>query len=88
MSKRKTTIAALDKRNAVTDGKAAQTWMKRAIAAYKRALRSGNVLDVLEGEEHRHEALEHGALVGDNGRTVAKVQHTIDVHRRKAWSRT
>lgn len=77
--------ASYDRSRARTQAATAATWARRAIAAFNRAARSGSRDWLLDGEDHRHEALEHAALIGDHGRTVARMQKQIDAARERAW---
>lgn len=54
----------------------AVTWAARAIAAYIAYDRNGDVRDLLDAEEYRHEALEHGSLA-DSG-LCATINETLD----------
>ena len=76
---------AFDVSQAPLERRTAEAWAKRAIRAFKRAARTGDRSALLEGEDHRHEALEHGALVSDHGRTVARLQRAMDAARDRAW---
>lgn len=64
----------------------AQKWTVRAIACYERAAKASGVARtkwLMRADDYRHEALEHGALVEDFGKTVAKIQRDLVVSRRK-----
>jgi hypothetical protein len=62
----------------------AQTWVKRAIRYRKRAERDGAQCEWWRRfDDARHEALEHAALVGDRGKTVARVQAMVDRETRR-----
>ncbi len=63
------------------------TWAKRAIRYRKRAERESGERRrewMRRFDDARHEALEHAALVGDSGKTVARVQAAIDVPKRRS----
>lgn len=64
----------------------ALTWAKRAIRYRVRAERECGAEQCewwRRYDDARHEALEHAALVGDSGKTVARVQAMVDRVRRK-----
>lgn len=68
----------------------ALTWVKRAIRYRKRAERECGEKQCEWWRRHddaRHEALEHAALVGDRGKTVARVQAMVDVSKERRTSR-
>lgn len=57
----------------------AWTWAKRAIRYRRYAERDGERCEWwARYDDARHEALEHAALVGDRGKTVARVQAKVD----------
>ncbi len=65
----------------------ASRWAARAVACYARSRSysgAGRVHWLDRATSYRDEALEHAALVGDAGRTVAKVQRRVDAARNKA----
>lgn len=60
----------------------ARTWAQRAIRYRKRAEKTCGAAQCewwRRFDDARHEALEHAAVVGDHGKTVARVQAMIDV---------
>lgn len=63
-------------------------WSERAAAAYKMSTDSDNVGEkiryLLWAEDLRHEAIEHAALIGDNGSTLNELQTDIDEYRNTA----
>lgn len=74
----------------------AWTWAARAAASYEVVEEGANpkLNDevgplalygwLMVGDEYRHEALEHAALVEDQGKLLQQVQQAIDKARRKA----
>ena len=60
----------------------AERWAKRAIAAYAIGRREGDAKMILRAESYRREALEHASQVGDCGKTVCRLQRSIDKARR------
>ncbi len=62
----------------------AKKWAARAEAAFKLAIQYGDSVMLLRAQMYRHEALEHAALIGDHGRTVASLQKRLDTVERKA----
>lgn len=71
-------------RTARAHASSAATWVARALKAYARAAR-GDLAAMVEAEEYRGEALEHAALVGDRGKSAARVQRRVDAARDRAW---
>jgi hypothetical protein len=64
----------------------AKKWTARAAACYERAAETTGAARtkwLLRADDYKHEALEHGALVGDRGRTVGKIERELEVLRKK-----
>ena len=78
-------VAIYNAAQAPASRKVAATWVRKALRAYARAAKSGCFEALLEAEEHHHEALEHAALCGDEGRTVKLVEQQMSAAREKAW---
>lgn len=76
---------AYDRDGAALAKATTKTWSRRAIVAYNKFKKTGDQDAFLAAEEHRHEALEHAALVGDEGNTVARTQRYMDNARELAW---
>jgi len=57
----------------------AMRWAARAMARYIAFRKTGDVQHLLHAEDHRHEALEHGAMVG--GSTLERVHGLLDTAR-------
>lgn len=86
MSKRLTLSAAYDALQATTELKTAKKWQKLAIEHYEKFGKTKERNELLLAEHYRDEALEHAAMVGDEGATVRIVQRAIDKHRNAVWS--
>lgn len=54
----------------------AYKWASRAIACYLLYKKTGDMQFFLRGEEYRHEAIEHGALAGDDVLRVIRLEVT------------
>jgi hypothetical protein len=71
--------------------KTARQWAARAAACYARAARAKTAHERARwcnrATSYRDEALEHAALVGDHGRSVARIQRAIDKVRGRAQGR-
>ena len=69
------------KSDATIERETAQKWLARAVACCReRTTASGAAREEWSRRawEYRAEALEHAALVGDGGRTVAAIEGEID----------
>lgn len=77
-----------DKPDAMIEFETAVKWAARAAAAYvlshQSLSNSDKVSWLLRAEDLRHEALEHGALVGDQGAVLSELQKEIDQYRDEA----
>jgi len=69
----------------------AEKWAARAAACYERCVAArSNAMAIawrVRGEEYLHEALEHGALVEDFGKTVGKIEKELGALRKNARRR-
>jgi hypothetical protein len=72
---------------ATVERETANKWAARAIACYTQCVETGELRWRLRGDDYRHEALEHAALIGDNGKTVARLQVRIDRVRKRCAGR-
>ncbi len=52
----------------------AEKWTDRAEACWKKYEETGASEWLFRFENYRHEAIEHAALIGDGGKTVAKIE--------------
>ena len=66
------------KSDATLERETARKWADRAIAACHWYREKPDLKWVRKAWDWHHEALEHAALVGDGGKTVAKIQAEID----------
>jgi 8-oxo-dGTP pyrophosphatase MutT (NUDIX family) len=67
--------------------KTARKWAARAIASFRKAAESKDPSEIFErykdGEDHRHEALEHASLIKDHGKLLNLYQDVIERERQK-----
>jgi hypothetical protein len=59
----------------------AYKWAARAVVAYIQFTKTESFEWLLRAEDYRHEALEHAALVGDNGVLTGMLEAQIDAYR-------
>ena len=65
------------KSSAEIDRDTARKWADRAIASYGLYGQTGELDRLLAAEDHKHEALEHAAQVGDRGKFVGEIEREI-----------
>jgi hypothetical protein len=68
------------KSDAQIERETAVKWCERACDCYDRYRETGDNRWLLRGENYRHEALEHAALVADDCKTLVKVAEQIKKH--------
>lgn len=59
----------------------AYKWGGRAIACYQLYKKTGKIKWFIKGEDYRHEAIEHAALVKDEGKVLKTVEVEVEKHR-------
>lgn len=59
----------------------AYKWASRAIACYLLYRRTAKVDWLLQGDSYRHEAIEHAALVKDEGQVLRIVMQKMEQYR-------
>ncbi len=72
------------KSDGTINSETAVKWALRAFACYDYAKKSSGKERqewILRAADYSHEALEHGALVGDGGKTVAALEKSFDLVR-------
>jgi len=73
------------KSDEVINRETAKKWAARALACYGNAKKTTGAARqewLLRAADYSHEALEHGALIGDGGRTVGALEKSFDVVRK------
>ena len=73
------------KTNEQIEEETARKWGARACGCYALGIKAEAVGDkllwLIRGEDFRHEALEHAALIGDRGVFLTELQKTVDEFR-------
>jgi hypothetical protein len=65
----------------------AEKWCARSLAAYMLFHEHGDTTWYLDAEEYRHEALEHAALIEDDGATFREVMSVVNKARAEAMGK-
>lgn len=70
------------KSEAEIEAETAARWAMRAVACYKLYAETDDSEWLIRAEDYKHEALEHGAQVGDQGKTVKRIEAQLNAARR------